>query len=207
MLSPLRPARYQSPEATAFLRLYGLYLGEQLEVWCASRQRYGLLVGLPAPAVGEAPFADVLLYATAAEPKEELFLDFSTAISNLKPCLYGFEDLASEIVLPDGRRVVPAVEVAKLGGGHENIDDAKLSKDTFGNSIIALTAYGKHCWACYEHDFTTTGIGYNFARINWLRAAHFAVGLRPEQYHRKAVASPCAAGCAGCDKGKEVGRG
>jgi hypothetical protein len=203
MSSPIIPVTYQSKEVRDFLRLYGPYLAEQIDVWCPGRNRFGRLCGLPFVQGHESPFADVLLYATEDERREEILVDAPEAITNLRPVLYAFEDLASEIVLADGRRVVPAVEVAKLW--HSGVDDAHFIENYEGGGLTCVCR-GPGCeLSISKAGFETARLGHWLAEL--LRQHHFAVGLRPEQYRRKAVgaASPCGAGCAGCEKGKEVG--
>lgn len=213
---------YQSKEVRDFLRLYGPYVAEQIDVWCPGRNRFGRLCGLPYVQNAEAPFADVLLYATAEERREEILVDAPEAITNLRPVLYGFEDLASEIVLADGRRVVPAVEVAKLLAATNEYGKILLSGKTkcylqnggHGGPAVQLQIWGENTVAPFL-TMEASGAFHCIVSLDYeaviakLRELHVAVGLRPEQYRRKAVgaASPCAAGCAGCDKGEEVGRG
>ena len=210
-----RAKRFPLPGDVAFKRLLGAYLAERIDVYHPKTNRYGLLRGLPAcyEHDGE-PFADVEFYADA-EAREEGGGDDLADANKILPVRYSFEDLATEMVLADGRRVVPAVEVAKLGGGHDNIDGAELSEDVFKNKIISLTAYGKHCWSLYPHDFFAADTGYGLPEINWLRQHHFAIGLIPHQYHRRVVGfdyasgerpEKCASCAVGCEKGKEVSR-
>jgi|GEM_PF-6134134 len=187
----------------AFLRVLAPYLAEGIDIYHPATGRYGKLKGLPATYEGQGePLADVEFYADA-DAREEGGGDINEPASKILPVLYGFEDLATELTLADGRRVVPAVEVAKLGGGHDNIDGAELMPGVNGLTIISLTAYGRHMWSLWPHDFIKGDVGYHLAEINWLRQHHFAVGLRPEQYHRKVVAvakefDACSNDCHKC---------
>lgn len=228
-----KPATFPLSGQREFLRVLGQYVAENIEIYHPATGRYGRLVGLPATYEGQGePLADVEFYADA-EAREEGGGDAHEPAGKILPVLYGFEDLATEIVLADGRRVVPAVEVAKLGGGHKNIDGAEFIRDIFGNTILSLTSYGKHMWSEWSHNFAKADIGYPLEKISWLRAAHFAVGLRPDQYHRKQAhftpqvlaayaaaagsATPCDCQCDGCSlcvypdgsllNGEEVSRG
>jgi hypothetical protein len=211
----------------AFLEIFGPLLAHNIDVYHPRTGRYGILRGLPACYEGQQePLADVEFYADA-EAQAEGCGDITEPVAKILPVLYSFEDLATEIQLPDGRRVVPAVEVAKLSGGHSNIDNAEFSRDIFGNNRLSLTADGKHCWSVYKLSFTE-GTSYSLREIELLRQWHFAVGLSPEQYHRKQVAKPfeyltlgeplplvtpcpdkrndCPSGCPACPTEEEVAR-
>ncbi|TVT43097.1 hypothetical protein FNT36_03120 [Hymenobacter setariae] len=177
-----------------FLRVLAPYVAENITVYHPHSGRYGLLRGLPATYEGQGePLADVEFYCDA-EARGEGGGDITEPVSKILPVLYAFEDLATELTLPDGRRVVPAVEVAKLNGGHDNIDGAEMTQDLFRNNILSLTANGIHCWALYRHDFFAADTGYGLREINWLRTAHFAIGLAPYQYHRRVVGVDYASG-------------
>lgn len=170
-----------------FLRLLAPYLPEGITVYHPRTGRYGLLRGLPATYEGQGePLADVEFYCDA-EAREEACGDITEPVSKILPVLYSFEDLATELLLPDGRRVVPAVELAQLNGGHDNIDGAAISKGINDIKLLSLTASGKHLWHEWPHNFYNGDVGYDLPKIEWLRRAHFAIGLRPNQYHRRVV--------------------
>jgi hypothetical protein len=216
-----RTARFPLAGDQAFKRLLGQYIGERIDVYHPKSNRYGLLRGLPACYENDGePFADVEFYVDA-EGREEGGGDVLYDANKILPVLYAFEDLATEITLADGRRVVPAVEVAKLAWN--------LADDAVATFKATLTAGGEII-SCRiettEHRVLGTRIyrsgdmlrideeeapavrpcGHQLAIRQLLLSYHFAVGLRPEQYKRKEVAATCSNDCASCVAGKEVGR-
>ena len=201
-----RTARFPLAGDAAFKRLLGAYLAENIDIYHPATNRYGRLLGLPACYTHDGePFADVEFYADA-EAREEGGGDLMEPYGRILPVLYAFEDLASEIVLADGRRVVPAVEVAKRW--HNGITTAEIIENYEGGGLTCVCK-GPGC----ELSISKRGFEQNTLGawlIQPLREYHLAVGLRPDQYHRKpvAVASPaCAGDCASCEAGKEVSRG
>jgi hypothetical protein len=202
-----RTARFPLAGDQAFKRLLGQYLAENITVYHPASGRYGLLRGLPAcyEKDGE-PFADVEFYCDA-EAREEGGGDGLDDVNKILPVLYGFEDLATEITLADGRRVVPAVEVAKLlandwAASYRYEAELRIIGDCH---IECFREVG------YMDEDEETECSF-FILKDWnllvsqgdligskhlenileayqlLRGYHFAVGLTPEQYKRKEVA-------------------
>lgn len=203
-----KAARFPLGGDQAFKRLLGAYLAEGITVYHPHSGRYGRLMGLPACYSHDGqPFADVEFYADA-EAREEACGDLNTDVSKILPVLYSFEDLATELLLPDGRRVVPAVEVANIhlaaGGFH-----ARAVRAEVGDTLtMALMPSGGAAWRCADYELSTGHLPYYQAQA--LLRMGFAVGLTPDEYHRRVVgvdyasgAKPtsCAKACAGCEKG------
>jgi len=184
-----------------FLRVLAPYLAENIEIYHPATGRYGRLKGLPATYEGQGePLADVEFYADA-DAQEEGGGDVYEPASKILPVLYGFEDLATELTLADGRRVVPAVEVARTALRFD--EQTPLSKARFLGCDIVVTAKADE--AVYQICFAPSGdisierrgprgrienaFHNQLAVRRLLLSYHFAVGLRPEQYKRKAVAA------------------
>jgi hypothetical protein len=201
-----RPARHSFPLAgdQQFKRLLGQYLAENITVYHPATGRYGLLKGLPycAQHDGE-PLADVEFYADA-EARAEGGGDRVEPYGKLLPVLYAFEDLATELVLADGRRVVPAVEVMIMMGWERHpVLQARL---------VAPGQIEFYDGDSPEGILTPTKLASCHREVDAkLREWGFAVGLVPHQYHRRVAGFDYASGgrpekCAGC-AGKEVCRG
>jgi hypothetical protein len=212
-----RTARFPLAGDQAFKRLLGQYLGERIDVYHPGSNRYGLLRGLPACYENDGePFADVEFYVDA-EGREEGGGDVLYDAHRILPVLYSFEDLATEIQLADGRRVVPAVEVARLYCAvdeadrlcyREQWDTLKVSVapdtytvtweveewaqfDPFGEWDQSDSFWGKlviHRDGTAAEETQEGWISIPPAYLAKLREWHFAVDLAPHQYHRKQVA-------------------
>jgi hypothetical protein len=167
-----------------FLETLAPYLPYGIDIFHPATGRTGWLRGLPATYEGqELPLADVEFYADV-DAKAEGGGDLLECASKILPVLYSFEDLATEITLADGRRVVPAVEVAKLECEVE-LADAEFQMET--EYYICARAKGRS-WEMWHGAQWFIGGGMRACTAAWLRAAHFAVGLAPTQYKRKEVA-------------------
>jgi hypothetical protein len=159
-----------------FLETLAPYLPYGIDIFHPATGRTGWLRGLPATYEGQGlPLADVEFYADA-EAKAEGGGDLLECASKILPVLYSYEDLDTEITLADGRRVVPAVEVAKLWDMNGPSGTGKALEMLNGDYI------GRYSLSV-ELQF---GDIQNAAA--YLRSLHFAVGLAPTQYKRKEVA-------------------
>ncbi len=179
-----------------FLRRLAPYLAEDITVYHPATGRYGLLRGLPATYEGQGePLADVEFYADA-EAREEGGGDALDDVSKILPVLYSFEDLASEMTLADGRKVVPAVECAEaalLACGrvlHTRQFTAGWAEDM---SFLWVELNAGADLICIYADSWAVDINSQhaapYAAYAKLLAYHFAVGLAPHQYKRKEVAN------------------
>jgi hypothetical protein len=203
---------YQTAETRDFLALFGPLLAHQIDVYHPATRRTGQLRGLPFTHNGERVFAQVEWYLDE-EAQAECAANDDEAPGKLLPVLYAFEDLATEITLADGRRVVPAVEALRiaLGDMHE-LDDsqADVHKIVCRVQPHTIAPYARiesypsneggwiHRTAEYDWHFD----GFNdmkpmwaWKAYLWLLSVGFAVGLRPDQYHRKQVAQPTVKLC------------
>lgn len=173
-------------ESRAFYRKFGAYLGEEIDVYCPGRQRYGRLMGLPYCEPGGRPKADVLLYYTDTEVAEEVLFDCVDDLHNVLPCLYAFEDLPNE--LPDG--TVPAMVIMQMEGRATLPNETiHYYKSQYGAERVEWRAGGEvvmhnGTWLSLYPDFTTGEFAQK--RVSdYLRRNHFAVGLAPHEFHRK----------------------
>jgi hypothetical protein len=178
---------YQPKEVRDMLALFGPYLAYRPLVYCPGRNRYGRLLGLPHVQPGDAPRADVLLFQTEAERREEVLFDFAEPITSLLPVLRGFEDLPEP--LPNG--TVPAVEIAKLlPYAHKfNWEEVTATLHRVGRvPFIEVGSPHTSILTMYDGDYGFEETYFNVAlRVtDYLRQNLFAVGLKPEQYHRNA---------------------
>jgi len=216
-----RAATFPLSGQREFLRVLGPYVAENITVYHPATGRYGLLRGLPGTYEGQGePLADVEFYADA-EAREEGGGDVMEPYGRILPVLYGFEDLAVEMVLTDGRVVVPAVEVAKVlvdqyidhpsdAAYHGVKYYAGFIEVYYNGALILIKPDGT---AFYDDEPKEPA---NVA--TQLRQWHFAVGLAPDQYHRRVVGFDYASGTrpesfcggcggkvcrAGCEAGKE----
>lgn len=195
-----------------FKRLLGQYLAERITVYHPNSGRYGLLRGLPYCAQGDGePFADVEFYADA-EAREEGGGDLVEPYGKILPVLYGFDDLATELLLPDGRRVVPACELANMvreeSGYKSPAVKASICGEVGDQIVFIESAYGTLLSEFTDKCLAEGRLAGRTEQL--LRSLHFAVGLAPHQYHRRVAGFDYAAGgrpeCAGCER-KEVCRG
>lgn len=191
-----RAARFPLAGDQALKRLLGQYLAENTTVYHPATGRYGLLRGLPATYEGQGePLADVEFYADA-EARAEGGGDALEDAGKILPCLYGFEDLATEILLADGRRVVPAVEVAKLIMRRLSPAVLMVKCECYLNGDIVVRDSEGDVRVQIERFGTGWYLGRygGLAEYQLLLSYGFAVGLRPDQYRRRVVGFDYASG-------------
>lgn len=211
-----QPARFPLSGQREFLRVLAPYLAEDIDIYHPATGRYGKLKGLPATYEGQGePLADVEFYADA-EAREEGGGDLLEPYGKILPVLYSFEDLDKWVTNARGKYELVMEElIGCLYAGPVDIFKTSYHSSTSVTGKLLewwVIDFATHEGTGCEATFRSDGAGEIESRpVNaapLLQQYHFAVGLRPEQYKRKvAAASPCAAGCEGCEKGKEVGRG
>lgn len=183
---------YQSTEAVEFLRCFGPYVGEGIDVWCPGRNRYGRLMGLPYCQAGDRPKADVLLYHTEQEVAEECLFDCVDDLHNVLPVLWSHCDLLTK--LPNGK--VAAEELAEIIFG-DALDPCGETEATLTwSGQVSVARNNQHLFTIAQYWTIECPRGHvGFEAYDYLRHKHFAVGLAPGKYHRKTFAN-CEAGNA-----------
>jgi hypothetical protein len=176
-----------------FLRLLAPYLPEDITVFHPRTGRYGLLRGLPGCYEGQQePLADVEFYADS-EARAEGCGDITEPIAKILPVLYGFEDLDKWVLDAKGKNTLVMEElIASLYAGPVDVFKTVYHSATSVTGkllewwvIDFATHEGTGCEATFRSDGAAEIESRPVNAAPLLHQYHFAVGLAPNQYHRR----------------------
>lgn len=183
---------YQTADVRDQLRVLGLYLAEQIDVYQPGSGRTGQLRGLPYSQPGERPKADVVWYLSE-EAQAECTADEDEVEGRLLPVLYSFEEFGQQAYRfrsdATAYDAMMKLATALQGGPVTEIVEANYSEGN-GRARIWLeyeNEDGDYCNAYLWNDGSAQDANEEAVQmIDWLRQQHIAANLAPHQYHRKA---------------------